>query len=137
MPLGVEQTAPAVPSTTDLAALTPSVAITLLVVVGVSTTMFYVGPILRARFTRPPTPQQPTVKTPDMAARHALAPVAAAADRTDQFIDHLLKQQDRAGQAIAELDRRLAAKDREIDQLQQENTRLQTLLWQHTQGRPR
>lgn len=134
--MGVPQTqAPAIPSTSDLAALSPAVAITLLVVVAVSIVAFYVGPIVRARFTQPPAPSSPA-----SAGAHALRepppqPIDRATGTAQQFIDHLLRLQERDAARIEELERRLTARDREIDELQEQVARLNSMLWQQ-QRRP-
>lgn len=140
-------TAPAIPSPSDLAALDSGVAITLLVVIGVSVVMFYVGPIIRARFTQPrdpaPTPAAGT-------GQHALVspsppPIETAAQTTQQFIDYLLRQVEQDAARAEDLERRLEAAEadrerqrtahaREVDQLQQEIRRLETMLWQQRRG---
>lgn len=133
--MAADQTAPGVPSAGDLAALTPAVAITLLVVVGVSITMFYIGPILRSRLVHPPAAPPAAPPAGDTTpGRHTLGPLDTAADRTQQFLDHLLRQIEQAAAREDELDQRLVAKDRQIDQLEQEIQRLQTMLWQRERG---
>lgn len=126
--------APVVPSTTDLAALDPTVAIVLLVVVGVSIVAFYVGPIIRARFTRPPDPPPASSSTGAHALREPAAAIEKAADTTQQFIDHLLRQIEQTAARCDELEHRLAAKDREVDELQQQVNRLNGMLWQQQRG---
>lgn len=142
-------TAPAIPSPSDLAALDSGVAITLLVVIGVSVVMFYVGPIIRARFTQPQ--QAPPPPSATGTGQHALAspsppPIETAAQTTQQFIDYLLRQVEQDAARAEDLERRLEAAEtdrerqrtahaREVDQLQQEIRRLETMLWQQRRDR--
>lgn len=137
---------PGVPTATDLAALDPAVAVTLLVVVGLGIVGFYVGPAIRARFTRPtgqPDPTQATAALPTVPdPTHA---VDRAEQRTDRFVDHLLRQLENSAAREQDMARRMEVRDeewrrkleqaeREIDQWQQEARRLETMLWQR--GRP-
>lgn len=127
---------PGVPSASDLAALSPVVAVALLVTITVSILAIYLGPVVRARFGRPPDPP-PTPASVDVSSTgaHALRspppplspPVEVAADTAQQFINHLLRQLDTASRREDEL-------EHELEMLRQENTRLQTLLWQRGRG---
>lgn len=149
------QTPAPLPSASDLAALDPAVAITLLVASVVIALLFYVGPSLRDRL-RPPTPPAPPAApaappATATATSPALPPAAPTAvdqaeTRTAQFIDHLLRQiqdgaeredelEERLRAKELEHDARIRAKDELITQREQEIRRLETLLWQR--GHPR
>ena len=122
--------APAIPSASDLAALDPAVAITLLVVVGLGILGFYLGPGLAARLTRSSPPS--SVPAAESGGGRPEPPTEAVGRTTQQFIDHLLASIAADRVRIDDLERRLAARDREIDDLQLQIHRLQ--IWQH--GRP-
>lgn len=144
---GTAETPTPLPSASDLASLDPAVAIALLVASVVIALLVYVGPSLRDRL-RPPTPPAPAAATaPAVPTSHgAHAAVDQAEVRTAQFIDHLLRQIQDGAEREDELEERLRAKetehdarlrsrDEQITRLEQENRRLETLLWQR--GHPR
>jgi hypothetical protein len=142
------QTPAPLPSPSDLAALDPSVSITLLVSSVVLALLAYIGPAVRDRI-RPPKPAEPpapqAVPASASPPAHALPGASTAVDqaevRTSQFIDHLLRQLQAGGEREDELEDRLHAKEAEhevrlrsrderISQLEQELRRLEGLLWQ-------
>lgn len=139
------QTPAPLPSPSDLAALDPSVAITLLVASVALALLVYIGPAVRDRI-RPAKPSEPAAAPPAAAPAAASLPGAPTAvdqaeTRTSQFIDHLLRQLQASGEREDELEERLRAKEAEhevrlrsrderISQLEQELRRLESLLWQ-------
>lgn len=140
------QTPAPLPSPSDLAALDPSVSITLLVSSVVLALLAYIGPAVRDRI-RPPKPAEPPAQQAVSASAlaHAMPGASTAVDqaevRTSQFIDHLLRQLQASGEREDELEDRLHAKEAEhevrlrsrderISQLEQELRRLEGLLWQ-------
>lgn len=130
---------PGVPTATDLAALNPAVAVTLLIVVALAIVAFYVGPAIRTRFSQPKPDSPPAVQPGPQAGQLLEAPgpapaVERAEQRTDRFVDHLLRQIEHGVAREAELERKLEQANREADQWQQEARRLETMLWQR--GRP-
>lgn len=145
------QTPAPLPSASDLAALDPSVAITLLVASVALALLVYIGPAVRDRIRPPkvtePAPQQAAqALTPAHALPGAPTAVDQAEVRTSQFIDHLLRQLQASGEREDELEERLRAKevehevrlrsrDERISQLEQELRRLESLLWQQRGSR--
>lgn len=143
MPVRTASPVPGIPSTSDLAALHPAVAVTLLVVIGVAIIGVYLKPLLTTRH-RPRERADPAPVTSAAPAEAAVSrapaaePINAAESAAQQFIDHLRAQS-------ADLDRRLAKKDgelddlrrekdKELDDLRQEIRRLETLLWSRQRG---
>lgn len=116
------------PSPSDLAGLDPPVQITLLVASVVIALLVYVGPAIRDRL-RPP--KQPDAATP--AAPAAATPAPPTVDRTDQFLQHLLRQLEEAADREDELEALVRARDERVAQLERENLRLESLLWQRGQ----
>lgn len=121
----VDTVVPQVPSAADLAQLSTPVALLLLATIIVSIVMVYLGPALRSRLTRTRTTPEPTTPAPAPATPPQPA-VDRAADVTQQYIDHLLHQLSRSAEREADL-------ERQLDQVRQDNTRLQGLLWQWQQ----
>lgn len=130
--------APPIPSVSDLGSLPQPVALALLIVVGVGLLGWYLSPLIKrwsqGPETPPPSPEAPPA--PTRAARSSTDP--------DRFIDHLLAQIDEQSDRIDDLDRqlraqaremerRLAAKGRQVESLQDQLRRMETLLWQQEQ----
>jgi hypothetical protein len=131
------QTPAPLPSPSDLAALDPSVAITLLVASVVLALLVYIGPAVRDRI-RPPKPSEPSSPAAPVGGPAALAALpagsaAAAVDRTEQFLQHLLRQIEAGNEREEELEALLRTRDERIGQLERENLRLESMLWQRGQ----
>lgn len=131
------QTPAPLPSPSDLAALDPSVAITLLVASVVLALLVYIGPAVRDRLRppKPPDPSAPAAPAGGAVAAASLPPssVGAAVDRTEQFLQHLLRQIEAGNDREEELEALLRTRDERIGQLERENLRLESLLWQRGQ----
>ena len=111
--------APALPDPSGLQGLEPGVAYAFLFVVGLGMLLFYLGPGLRQRFTRPDTP------TPDGPGVSGTGPVPpalpAVMDRAEAVYDRLVSHLE--GQ-LAERDRTIKEQDRELVRLRNEIDRL-------------
>lgn len=126
--VGVASAPSPLPSPSDLAALDPAVSITLLVAAVLLALLVYIGPAIRDRI-RPPQPEP----TPEPAPAPPPAGSAGAVDRTEQFLQHLLRQIDEAAAREDDLEAQVRARDARIAQLEREVLRLESLLWQRGQ----
>jgi len=126
-----EATAPTpLPPASELASLPQPVAITLLVTSVVLAGLVHFGPVIRDRIRpRPAEDDQPGSSSPSTQT----PPVV---DRTDQFLQHLLRQiaeaqerEDELERQIRERDERIERLEREVVRLEREVLRLESLLW--------
>lgn len=113
LPLDPQSTtllAPAIPDLSGLQGLDPGVAYAALAVVALGMLLFYLGPGLRQRFTRPDPPATGPV-APSGPLPPALPATMDQANAVyDRFVDHLQAQ-------LADRDRTIAAQDRELNRL--------------------
>lgn len=113
------------PDPSTLADLDPAVSVTFLVASVIFALLLYFGGAIRDRITPPKTDTAAVGRGP--VGQHALEPAPGAAvdraeQRTDQFIDTLLRQ-------IAAAEQREIDLEQEVRRLQQEIRRLETMLW--------
>lgn len=102
--------APAIPDLSGLQGLDPGVAYAALAVIALGMLLFYLGPGLRQRFTRPDPPAAGPAP-PSMPLPPALPATMDQANAVyDRFVDHLQAQ-------LADRDRTIAAQDRELNRL--------------------
>lgn len=114
------------PDPSTLADLDPAVAVTFLVASVIFALLLYFGGAIRDRIT-PPKPDPAPPAGPGSVGQHALAPAPGAAvdraeQRTDQFIDTLLRQ-------LAEGAKRENELEQEVRRMQQEIRRLEMMSW--------
>lgn len=133
--------APSVPDLSGLQGLEPGVAYAALATVALGMLLFYLGPGLRQRFTRP-DPPAPTAAVDPLPVTSGPLPTAlpAAMDRADAVYDrlvgHLEQQLADRNRVIAEQVRELDRRANETERLRNELERLRDQLQWGSRGTP-
>jgi hypothetical protein len=118
--------APSVPDLSGLQGLEPGVAYAALATVALGMLLFYLGPGLRQRFTRPDPPTPTAAVEPPLVTSGPLpAALPAAMDRADAVYDRLVGHLE---QQLADRNRTIAEQVRELDRRANETERLRNEL---------